>query len=245
MTIPYAEEDAAAWSKEEDEAIKERWVKNVSSRSLTKQEINLLRKGGGFAVTPRELPHVDFITATECACKNLAKGEAISLRAEIVEELGKVKVPTSNLTPEEWRAMKKLREDDDILVLPADKGKCLVVMDTKEYIRKMEEKLSDETTYKKIEKDPTEEIKTAISSHLNKIKEEGQIDNKTFYKLFPTKARIPRMYGQPKIHKENYPLREIVDSTSSVAKVCKQNPPKIYRQISPLRQGLSPFCRND
>ena len=26
------------------------------------------------------------------------------------------------------------------------------------------------------------------------------------------------MYGQPKIHKANYPLREIVDSTGSVAK---------------------------
>ena len=80
VTIPYAEEDeedgeSRSRSKEEDEAVKERWVKNVSSRSLSKSEIALLRKGGGFAVTPKELPHVDFITAIECACKNLAKGE--------------------------------------------------------------------------------------------------------------------------------------------------------------------------
>ena len=124
MTIPYAEEDEEPRSraKEEDEAVKERWVKNVSSRSLSKSEIALLRKGGGFAVTPKELPHVDFITATECACKNLAKGEGLSLRAEIVEELGKAKVPNSNLTGEEWRALKKLRADKDIVVLPADKG---------------------------------------------------------------------------------------------------------------------------
>ena len=47
-------------------------------------------------------------------------------------------------------------------------------MDKEEYIRKMEEKLSDQTTYKLIEKDPTEEIKTAISNQLNKIKDEGQ-----------------------------------------------------------------------
>ena len=73
----------------------------------------------------------------------------------------------------------------------------------------MEEKLSDQTTYKQIEKDPTEDIKTSISNHLNKIKDEGQIDNKTFYRLLPTKARIPRMYGQPKIHKENYPLKRL------------------------------------
>ena len=100
----------------------------------------------------------------------------------------------------------------------ADKGKCLVVMDTEEYIKKMEEKLSDETTYKRIEKDQTYEIKTEISAHLNKRKDDGEIDNKTFFRLFPTKTRIPRMYGQPKIHKKNNPLREIVESMSCVAK---------------------------
>ena len=67
-----AEEDEEIWSREEEETIKERWVKNVSKRDLSKIEIDLLRKGGGFAVTPRELPYVEFITATECACKNLA-----------------------------------------------------------------------------------------------------------------------------------------------------------------------------
>ena len=39
-----------------------------------------------------------------------------------------------------------------------------------------------------------------------------------YYKLRPTKTLIPRMYGQPKIHKENYPMREIVDSTGGVTK---------------------------
>ena len=96
----------------------------------------------------------------------------------------------------------------------------------------MEEKLSELTTYKLIEKDPTEKIKTSLSGHLNKIKEEGQIDNKTFYRLLPTKARIPRMYGQPKIHKENYPLREIVDSTSSVAKECDKYISKVLQKYT-------------
>ena len=63
-------------------------------------------------------------SATETACQNLAKGEALCLKAEIIEELKIAKVPESNLTTEEWRAMKKLREDESVLVLPADKGKC-------------------------------------------------------------------------------------------------------------------------
>ena len=159
-----------------------------------------------------------YITATEEACRNLAKGEALCLKAEIVDQLKKAKPPKSNINPNEWKALKSLRDDEEIIVLPADKGKCLVVMDKDEYIRKMETKLSDRTTYEPIEKDPTQEIKEALAKELQRRKSEEQLDDRTFYRLRPTKTRIPRMYGQPKIHKANYPLREIVDSTSSVAK---------------------------
>ena len=234
-TIPYAEEEHEP--KNIIENIKDRWVKNISSRPLTKDEINLLRKGGGFAVSPNEIPHSEYITATEQACQNLAKGEAICLRVEIVEELEKAKVPRSNLTPAERKAMKDLQNDEDIMILPADKGKCLVVMDRKQYIEKMEEKLSDETTYKKIKKDPTNEIKEGLTKILNEIKEEGQLDHRTYFRLTPTKTRIPRMYGLPKIHKANYPLREIVDSTSSVAKECD----KYIAQILQKYTGKTPY----
>ena len=202
----------------EDDEIKERWVKNLSKRSLSPQEINLLRKGGGFAVTPKEPPMVEYITAIEMACRNLAKGQALCMRAEAIEELSKERPkPASNLTKEEWNALNDLKKDDEIMILPADKGKCLVVMDRTEYIEKMETKLQDVTTYKRIYKDPTYEIKDKLSKKLQEIKNKGEIDEKTFYKLQPTKTKIPRMYGQPKIHKENYPLREIVDSIGSVA----------------------------
>ena len=210
----------------------ERWVKNLSSRPLTKDEINLLRKGGGFAITPTELPNIDYITATEQACRNLAKGEANCLRAEMIEEMNKAKIPKSNLSKDERKAMKTLKDDKNIMILPADKGKCLVIMDRMEYLNKMEEKLSDVTTYQKIEKDPTNNIKEALSKQLQKIKDEKQIDNRTFYRLQPTKTKIPRMYGLPKVHKANYPLREIVDSTGSVAKETDRYISKILQQYT-------------
>ena len=82
----------------------------------------------------------------------------------------------------------------------------------------MEDKLKDETTYKRIQKDPTREIKDEITKHLRDMKEEGEIDNKLYLRLLPTKTQIPRMYGLQKIHKENYPLREIVDGNGGVTK---------------------------
>ena len=50
------------------------------------------------------------------------------------------------------------------------------------------------------------------------MKDEGIIDEKLHNELSPGACQIPRAYGSPKVHKEGYPLREIVDSTNSVAK---------------------------
>ena len=82
----------------------------------------------------------------------------------------------------------------------------------------MEEKLADETTYMKIERDPTYEIKDEISKKLKEIEEEGEINNGLYLRLLPRKTQIPRMYGLPKIHKEGYPLREIVDGSGGVTR---------------------------
>ncbi len=127
--------------------------------------------------------------------------------------------------------MESIENNPRLMILPADKRKCIMIMmDRKDYIDKMELKLSDETTYKKIEQDPTMKIKESLAKQLEKIKNEGEIDIKTFYRLSPTKTRIPRMYGQPKVHKANYPLREIVDSTGSVAKEVDKHVSRILKQ---------------
>ena len=122
--------------------------------------MNLLGKGAGLAITPKAIPVDEYLMATESACKVLSKGEAAALRAEVTETIQQAKVPKSNLNRNEIKAMKELKNDEDIIILPADKGKCLVVMDRKDYNGKMEEKLRDATTYKRIEENPTSEIHT-------------------------------------------------------------------------------------
>ena len=105
------------------------------------------------------------------------------------------------------------------MILLADKGKCLVVMDKDEYVQKMEDKLKDESTYKRIADDPSEDLKMNLCNLIDEIRSQGELPKDSlYYKLRPSRTLIPRMYGQPKIHKENYPMREIVDSTGGVTK---------------------------
>ena len=82
----------------------------------------------------------------------------------------------------------------------------------------MEEKFSDETTYRKIAVDPTQDIKEELIVKLKLLLRNNTIDEKLYDDLYPDVTQIPRAYGSPKIHKEGYPLREIVDSTNSAAK---------------------------
>ena len=43
------------------------------------------------------------------------------------------------------------------MILPADKGKCVVILDKEEYSNKVNMMLSDERTYRKLIRDPTQE----------------------------------------------------------------------------------------
>ena len=191
---------------EEEEAMKIRWVKNISSIVLTHEQVKVLEKGAGFAVTPKGIPTEEYVIATEMAAKLMTKGEAAIMRAEVTEILNKSNPPKSNLSKMEWKALRELKKKEDIVIMPAYKGRCMVVMDKIEYIEKMEEKLSDHTTYKKIDNDPTIEIKEKISEELKMMETKGEINNKMYLRLLPSTTQIPRMYGLPKIHKEGYPL---------------------------------------
>jgi hypothetical protein len=83
-------------------------------------------------------------------------------------------------------------------------------MNTIDYSKKMKE-LLNEPSYKILHKDPTSKIerKTAIL-----IRKSG-IPDDIIKKIIPTSSVPPRLYGLPKIHKDNVPLRPIVNCIGS------------------------------
>ena len=55
-----------------------------------------------------------------------------------------------NLTKEEWKAMRGLAEDCSIVINPADKGSCVAVWDTLDYLAEAENHLEDNNTYRDV-----------------------------------------------------------------------------------------------
>ncbi|XP_072019716.1 uncharacterized protein [Amphiura filiformis] len=117
-------------------------------------------------------PHTEYIVACETACAKLPWQEAKSLRAEVTGMLKSAKVPKSNITKEERLAMNELKKSKDLLIMGADKGRCTVVQTTTEYENKVHAMLSDERTYEKLKKDPTQIYKRKLLENLKRLKEE-------------------------------------------------------------------------
>ena len=122
------------------------------------------------------------------------------------------------------------------MVLTADKGVLLVVMDTAD-CKKEAEDLLQQPTYQPIPTDPTTKYINKLISMLKSIKAEGGISEAVYKKLYSTGAGSPKFYGLPKIHKEGMPLRPIV---SSIGVVTYSTSKEISRILKPL-VGKSPY----
>ena len=87
------------------------------------------------------------------------------------------------------------------MILTADKGVLLVVMNTEDYIKKAED-LFNQPTYKSIPTDPRTRYKNKLITLLKTIKAESGINEAVYRRLYATGAGYPEFYGLPKIHKE-------------------------------------------
>ncbi|KAI8512005.1 hypothetical protein Bbelb_111050 [Branchiostoma belcheri] len=93
--------------------------------------------------------------------------QAEALRAKVATNLKVSKPPTSKITWEERNALKDSATSEDIVILPADKGICTVVLDREQYDKKkLEKELAlDRATYLKL--NPTSEQPPAFYGPLN------------------------------------------------------------------------------
>ena len=178
-----------------------------------------------------DTPHGDYITAIEQACLKLEPHNAEELRAAMRGALRNSQEPTSTITKQEVQVLAELKKEQSIVILTADKGVAIVIMDKEDYLKKAKTLLEDQGTYKALKTDPTSKMKSKMINLLKKIKTEGGIDDILYKKLYPTGAVTPKCYGLPKIHKSGIPLRPIVSSRGSI---CYEVAKELARILKPL-----------
>ena len=193
-----------------------KWVINLSKYKLKPAQTSILAKGLNYAISPADVCAEEFVLATELACKHLPQADGIQLRSKAASVLKSAKAPEQNITKEERQAIKELKKVEEIIILPADKGKATVVLDKDEYEEKVTTMLGDKKTYEQLPDDPTPKYKRKLVATLSNLKKEGKITESKYKELYPTAENVPRLYCTPKIHKQNNPLRPIVDYTATI-----------------------------
>ena len=85
-----------------------------------------------FVIRPKKPPVREYVVAVKQASSRLNQGEADELRVEVKKILKKAQNQprtTSNITREEFKALKELKEDKSRIILTMDKGVALVIME--------------------------------------------------------------------------------------------------------------------
>ena len=191
---------------------------NLSSRPLNDAEVSLLEKGLNFAVTPTTIPATEIVAKVETAIRTLDSEQADTIRRTVNSVLQKAEPPKPNITKEMHEALNygNLKKDDSIMTLPADKGRASVVLDTNTYHEKMKT-LIETGPYQLLNKDPTDRLSRKLAEKLLSLKRSGHLSETVYNKIRPQHKQPPRIYGQPKIHKPNVPLRPIVSCINTFA----------------------------
>ena len=163
-----------------------------------------------FAPVPSKIPAAHMVAAVESGLRCLPEEVAEPARTKVIGAISKARLPPMNMRPQERHAIKNLQKDDNMMVLPADKRRATVVMDVVEYEQKMNGLLTDSKTYKKLTKDPTPSLEQKMNEMLRQLKKSGSITSSLYDKLRSSARHLPLLYGLPKVHKSEVPLRPTV-----------------------------------
>ncbi|BHF83057.1 hypothetical protein SprV_0802619800 [Sparganum proliferum] len=107
-------------------------------------------------------------------------------------------------------ALRELKADKDLVIVPADKGRSTVVLDRTDYLQKAKGLLEDRRFYVPCATNPVKALTREINATLLTLENSGAITPTDRRMARPQDTALARFYGLPKVHKDGAPLRPIV-----------------------------------
>ena len=158
-------------------------------------------------------------------CIKLNQEDVEELRANINRVLKASHPPKPNLSKTQAKALKEHKNDRDRLVLTADKGVAMVIMDRQDYINKAN-KLLNQPAHRAIPMDPTNKILNRLINILKRVKNQTGLGNNTYKGMYPMGCWAPTFYSFSKFHRLDTHLRPILFSCGSATYGVAKNLPK-------------------
>ncbi|XP_044766438.1 uncharacterized protein LOC123322556 [Coccinella septempunctata] len=102
-----------------------------------------------------------------------------------------------------------LRDNEELIVLNSDKGSVTVIMEKQDYVQKMLA-IINSNSFKELPMDPTQKIQTKCNKFVSLLETHKVITREKARQMRTYNSNTPKIYGNPKIHKPDTPLRPIV-----------------------------------
>ena len=145
-----------------------------------------------------------------------------------------------NLTKEEYKGIKSLKNNRDIIIKPADKGSAVVILARESYINEGQRQLNDTKFYEKTTSNHTGEVINRINLHIHNMLQRGEISQNTCNYLTTDNDRTQQFYLLGKIHKDalNPPGRPIVSESGGPTEKISQQVDHFIGKIVPLSKSF-------
>jgi len=145
----------------------------------------------------------------------------------------KVFSPLFNLN--DLSIIKSLKSDNNIVITRPDKGNGVVILDKQDYLTKMNDLLSDSSKYRPLPHTNILKHIISIEDKLNRLTRSLQSQTFNHQTLHISGSSPGIMYGIPKTHKPNTPLRPVLSAINTPSY-------KLAKTFIPI---LSPLTTNE
>ena len=133
---------------------------------------------------------------------------------EVKLQLAEIKLsqPRNNLSSKEREALQSLKRNKDLNVKKADKGSCVVIMDTENKINEGQTLLDNSKHYRPLDEPMVKETQYKVKQLIQELHENKNIDDMTkkWLSQTPSPPRIPIFYTLTEIHKPTPVGRPII-----------------------------------
>ena len=195
---------------------------NFSDHNLSTAQKSILIKGLNFALPPKKLHYEGYLLDFELLYRNAYNSDSIknneldefkrklkSLALTSLKSYNRKKKKLENITEEEHSALLQLTSLEDIIIMKADKGNVIVLVNKNDYTRKMESMLDDTSKFQPISftklngdlrhlLDKEDEVKLFLKT----LQEKDIISDQDFSKIVPVGSSHGILYGLCKVHKD-------------------------------------------
>ncbi|CAF4294003.1 unnamed protein product [Rotaria socialis] len=183
------------------QSLKTKRIHNISSYVLTPAEERISCRGWEFCIENKINNFIEFKTNIELNMKKIEHSchrNAFSTicckifnASDILMKLAKKK-NIRNISDEEFKAIKSLKANTNIIICRAGKGNYIAILDKQDYINKAEEILKLKQ-FRHTEKSLLNEKEKSMNSYISKLLKDKIVDKHLYWRIHSTSSSLATM----------------------------------------------------